>query len=278
MRWAVVSIAAILLVGCSAGVAELPDAVTVTAYQGRFDRAERQLELKVTNGTDATITVTSAALESTRFLTPAIWDRHQDIPPGAARDLRVELSEPACTGTPARDEVVLTFTLADGSSGTSRLAIDDVSAIDAINAEDCLTVAVASLATIRASDTVEWTPGAQAPATLELTVTPTGASGWVKITETRATVLLSLVDDGGLPVFSQPQTVLVDANAEPAIIQLRLIPARCDPHAVAEDKRGTIFPLQVSTSLGADGQVAIPVGDAVRAELYAFYGDYCGLP
>lgn len=278
MRWAVVGVAAILLAGCSAGAAVLPDAVTVTAYQGRFDRAERQLELKVSNGTDATITVTSATLESSRFLTPALWDRPQDIPPGAARDLRVDLGEPACTDAPARDEIVLEFVLADGSSGTSRLTIADPSTIDAINAEDCLTVAVASLATIRASDTLEWTAGAHAPATLELTVTPTGADGWVSVSETRATVLLSLVDDSGLPVFSQAQTIVVDASSDPAVIRMRLIPARCDPHAVAEDKRGTIFPLQVHTSLGADGQVAVPVGDAVRAELYAFYGDYCGLP
>ena len=283
MRWLAIGTVAILLVGCASAVpaaapTALPDGVTVTAYQGRFDRAERQLELKVTNGSDATITVTSATFESSRFATLARWDRPQDIPSGSARDLRVRLGAPDCSDSPDRDDVVVEFTLADSSTGTARLALDDVSVIDAINAEDCLAEAITTLVTIRPADRLGWTAGARAPATLEVAVTPTGVIGSVSITETRATVLLSLVDDGGAVVFSQPENVVVDADSTPAVIRLRLVPARCDPHAVAEDKRGTIFSFEAQTSDGHAGQIVVPVSDVVRGELYAFYGDYCALP
>ncbi|MDP3209025.1 MAG: hypothetical protein Q8M65_07740 [Rhodoglobus sp.] len=278
MRWAIAGAAGLLLASCSSVPVQLPEGVTVSAYQGRFDRAERQLELKVTNTTDATFTVTSAVLDSTRFVDEARWDRPQDIPSGSARDLRVALGAADCSDTPALDEVVLDFVLPNGSGGSARLTIVDASVIDAINSEDCLAEAVAKVATIEPSDSLRWMPGARLPATLDLTVTPTGAPGSIGITESTATVLLSLVDDGGAPVFSLPQTVVVDADSAPAVIPLRLIPARCDPHAVAEDKRGTIFPLQALTSDGDSGQVLVPVSDAIRAELYAFYADYCGLP
>ncbi|MEQ1735026.1 MAG: hypothetical protein ABL886_01185 [Rhodoglobus sp.] len=278
MRWAILGVAVLLLAGCAPAAASLPDGVTVAVYQGRFDRAERQLELKVTNGTDATITVTAAELDSTRFATPALWDRPQDIPSGSARDLRVQLGAPACGDTVARDEVVLHFTLADGTSGTSRLAIDDVSAIDTISAEDCLAEAVGAIATIRVSKFLAWQPDAHAAASLDITVTPTGSAGTLSVTESSATVLLSLIDSTGAPVFTQPESVVVSAGSAPGVIRLQVIPARCDPHAVAEDKRGTIFPLRVHTSDGLAGQIAVPVSDAVRSELYAYYGDYCGLP
>ncbi len=279
MRWVAVPLVGLLLAGCATpSPVVLPAGVTVTAYQGRFDRAERQLELKVANGSDAVLTVTGASFDSTRFMAPAQWDRSQDIPVGSARDLRVQLGEPQCDPSIERDEVVLHFTLADGTTGTARLSIDDTSAIDAIHAEDCLIEATAAVATLVPGARLEWTPGAHLPASLEIIVSPTGAPGSIRISETRATVLLSLVDDSGAVVFSQPEDVLVDAGTPPAVIMLRLVPARCDPHAVAEDKRGTIFPLHVLTSDGQTGDVVVAVGDAVRGELYAFYGDYCGLP
>ena len=270
--------AALALSGCGPASAALPDGVTVSVFQSRFDRGLHQIEIKVSNGTDAAITVTSATLDSTRFAEPAVWDRPQRVPSGAARDLRVQLGEPACSDEPARDEVQLEFTLDDGSTGMARLPILDVTPIDSVNDEDCLGVEVSAIATLAAGDTVQWTPGAHEPAVLDITATPTGADGTLTIVESKATVLLGLVDESGTAVYEHPEQVVVDAQSGPGVVRLRLVPARCDPHAVAEDKRGTFFPLEVQTSTGRSGQLYVPVSDAVRASLYDFFGDYCGLP
>ena len=268
----------IALSGCSAAPVALPDGVTVSVFQSRFDRGLHQLEIKVSNDTDAAITVTSATLDSTRFAQPAVWDRPQRVPSGAARDLRVQLGEPACGTEPARDEVQLDFVLDDGSSGTARLPIADVTPIDSVNDEDCLGVEVSAIATLAAADNVQWTPGAHQPAVLDITATPTGSDGTLTIIESKATVLLGLVDEAGNAVYEHPEQIVVDASSGPGVVRLRLVPARCDPHAVAEDKRGTFFPLEVQTSTGRSGQLYVPVSDAVRASLYDFFGDYCGLP
>ena len=263
---------------CAAPGAELPAGVSVSVFQSRFDRGLHQLEVKVSNDTAAAITVISATLDSSRFLMPAVFDRPQRVPSGSARDLRVQLGEPDCSGSATRDEVVLEFALEDGTGGTTRLPITDGAPIDAINDEDCLGVSASAIATISAGDTVEWSPGARQPAILEITAVPTGAAGTLTIVEAKATVLLGLVDEAGQATYEQPENQTVDASSQPAVVQLRLVPARCDPHAVAEDKRGTFFPLQLETSDGRAGLLYVPVSDAVRASLYEFFADYCGLP
>ncbi|CAN5329932.1 hypothetical protein BH10ACT7_BH10ACT7_32380 [soil metagenome] len=267
-----------LLAACAPPTTELPAGVTVSVFQNRFDYGVRQLELKVSNDTEAPVTVTRASLESSRFATPAVWDRPQVVPAGAARDLRVQLTEPVC-GEPVRDRVVLEFTLADGRSGTASVEpTDETGRLDAVNAEDCLGLAVAAIATIEAGDTVQWTAGARSPAVLDILVTPTGAAGEVTVHFAKGTVLLSLVDGTGAEGYDLPVEASFDATTPAGIIQLHLVPARCDPHAVAEDKRGTFFPLEVETSDGAVGRIYVPVSNEVRSTLYTFFGDYCGLP
>ncbi len=270
---------AMLTSGCAPAATALPDDIAVSVFQTRFDYGLRQLELKVSNGTDEPLTITRAALESNRFTDDAVWDRPQVIPPGAARDLKVLLAPPVCDGSEPTDVVTLDFTLASGESGSARVVpADDSSRLDAISAEDCLSVSVAQHAAIEPPSVVEWMPGAHAPATLNFTVQPTSATGSLTIHFVKGTVLLSLVDPSGDPVYQEDVELEVDASTGASVIPLRVIPNRCDPHAIAEDKRGTFFAFEVSTTDGTAGRFFIAVSDAVRASLYAFYADYCGLP
>ena len=276
-------LAAVALAGCApspaAPPAALPDAVTVSVFQNRFDYSTRTLQLKVSNGSDDAITVTRATFESTRFVEPALWDRPQRIPAAGARDLAVQLPGPVCGGGAPVDTVTLTFTLADGASGTATVTpVDEQGRLDTLNDEDCLIASVSAVAAIIPADTLRWTPGAHAPATLELAVRPTGAEGEVTIVEARGTVLLSLTDGSGAPVTALPVNDVIDASTGETRIPLSLAPNRCDPHAVEEDKRGTFFPLEVGAHDGRSGTIYIAVGDDVRRPLYEFYADYCGLP
>lgn len=277
-RGALALVAALLLSGCSAPANEQPDGLSVSVFQTRFDYAERALEIRVTNETDATLTVTSATFESTRFVATSSWDRPQKVPAGSARDLRVFLAAPNCSPSTLLDEVVVDYVLADGTTGSARIPIDDVSTIDAINEEDCLLESVAAVASIVAADELSWEPRTTRPAILDLLVSATGSDGVVEIQAALGTVLLGLVDEGGTGISEQPENLTIDADSPDTVVSLRLVPNRCDPHAVAEDRRGTFFPLLVTTSDGRQGRIVIPVSDEVRADLYDFFADYCGLP
>ncbi|CAN5236230.1 hypothetical protein BH11ACT4_BH11ACT4_12370 [soil metagenome] len=267
--------------GCAArpAAASLPDGVTVSVFQNRFDYGARALELEIRNGTADPITVTAASFESTRFASPADWDRPQVVPDGSARDLKVQLPAPRCDGTAPVDTVVIAFTLADGRSGRATLTpTDEQGRVDAINAEDCLGVSVAAIAAITPPDAIRWTPGAHAPAAVDLAVVPTGAAGSFTIRYAKGTVLLSLVDEASGQPYDMALDRRVDAQAGASVIPLRVVPARCDAHAVEEDKRGTFFPLEVETDDGRSGKLYVAVSDEVRRGLYDFYADYCGLP
>jgi len=274
------ALVAVLLAGCAGPApASLPDGVTVSVFQNRFDYSQRVLELKVSNSTDTPFTVTSASFVSTRFATPAVWDKPQEIPDGAARDLKVQLAEPVCDSTAPKDSVKIAFTLDDGTSGTATVTpTDEQGRVDAINVEDCLGVSVATIASITPPAQVQWTPGAHEPAELDISVVPTGAAGSFTIHAAKGTVLLSLIDESSGEPYDMKLDRVVDAKAGASVIPLELVPPRCDPHAIEEDKRGTFFPLDVETSDGRSGTIYIAVSDEVRRSLYEFYADYCGLP
>jgi hypothetical protein len=274
---ALLAVVALLLSGCSAS-ATLPEGVTASVFQTRFDSALRQLQLRVTNDSPEAITVTSASLVSSRFVEPATFDRTQLVPAGSARDLPVLLGEPSCTRDPIQDAVLLSFEKADGTTGSTSIALDDTAIVTAVNDRDCLDASVATHATISAPLLAPWTPGAQEPATLDFSITPTGAAGVLTIGDARDTPLFGLVAPSGENVTEQAIDLVVDAESGPTVIRLRIVPGRCDPHAIAEDKQGTLFPFDVEASDGRRGRIVVAATDEVRASLYDYFADYCGLP
>lgn len=267
------------LAACATGPAALPEGITVSVFQNRFDYSLRQMEIKVTNATDAVVTVTSASLDSTRWSTPAVWDRPQDIPSGSARDLKVQLGDPDCAAAELTDSVTLEITLSDGTTARGSVTpTDETGRLETVYAQDCLGAEVAAIAAVTAPDAVTWTAGAHGPLSLDIAVTPTGADGTLTIHQAKGTVLMSLYNEGGAPVDVLPLERVVDASSGASVIHLLIEPSRCDPHAVAEDKRGTFMPLDVSTSDGQSGTIYVAMSDAVRLSIYDFIADFCGLP
>jgi len=58
-------------------------------------------------------------------------------------------------------------------------------------------------------------------------------------------------------------------------VELDVVPTRCDPHAVVEDKRGTVFGVHARVDRVAQHVFYLPAPDALRAELRAFVGEHC---
>jgi hypothetical protein len=288
----VATAAALMLAGCTAAPvppARVPDGVSVEISQNRPDYAVRVLEIGVTNGGADDLNLVSASFASPHFVGTADWEEALAIHAGSTTNLRVQLGKPVCSGrTHGTERVTLVWkTDATGSDTTDGAASahsapgrtasatvipsDTTDTINRITGKDCLVEAVDSVITIHEPDALRIDGvGAASVAWIDLALTPTGAGGSVTVDHIAATVLLASASGLDWPV-----RLTLDASANQQTVSLGLRPTRCDPHAVAEDKRGTIFPFVVTTSAGRAGSYDFAVGDALRGQIYDWIAAHC---
>lgn len=282
-------VALFLLTGCTAGSpsssptpASLPDGVEVELFQLRSDVADRGAQLRVINGSGDDLVITGLAVHDDWFAGPATRERTSTIPAGRTVDLRFALPESACDDAPdaaARTSRV-TLELEGGTSVTADLA-DPLGFTALIHEKECLRHDLAQIATL------EWTSFTPAvaplPAQLELTVTSTGTTGTARVLEVQTTNLVQFADrpapfavDLDISPSTDASTVAVPVDRTvPVIRTVPLIPLRCDPHVVMEDKRGTVF--NVSVQVGdASGVVEVAASDTMRGRILRWVADWCG--
>lgn len=280
--------AAPVLVGCAAlaGCATAstglpPDGLAFSVYQNRTDVSARKLEVSFENDTGSALTVTRLELTAGQFSGKAIWPKDSTtIPAGVTISLPVPLPAPDCESTPTDARVEFDYQLADGRVGTAvATPVDALERLPGIRQEDCIAVSVASIVTVSMDGAPRATTLAgRAIAELDLIFIPTGATGSVTFESSGSTTLLTPVDPDGV---DQPEGVIartVGGADAPSMVTLRYAPNRCDAHAIAEDKRGTIIPLAVSTTTGFGGRLYVSAPDEVRDALYEFVRTACGLP
>jgi hypothetical protein len=279
MRIAAISVAmsAFALVGCAtepAALTALPEGVEVSVYQTRLDRGERQLEIRIVNGTEENLHITRADFDSTQLADTAHWIKDStDINAGRTIDLRVLLPEAQCDyeGAPTK-QVTIGFLLEDGRSGTARIEPQDpIGQVPGLTAEDCLVEAVEEHAIISVSGDLRYEPGARTPAVLELSVEPTGARGELVIKSVENTILLTIVND---PAVTNGFPIPIGPDSRPSLLHIGVVATLCQAHAIADDKRGTIFPIIVELD-GVQSTMYFAVGDSMKNQLYSFIGDYC---
>lgn len=276
------AVALVVLSACAGG--ETPDAgataaeqVAVSVYQPRPDVAAGRIAIQVHNDSDEQLTIESAALTSTYFVDELAWPakREADVSPGRAVDLRVQLGESECDEPNAAEHAVtLRYRLGDRAAQTATLTpTDEFDVLDLLHDAACLVVRVGEVATLAAESVGPGQPGV--PTTLTISVDPTGASGSFTVDAVTSTTLLAPADNG-IGVSELPLGITVDA-AGPGEITVPLVPNRCDPHALAEDKVGTRIPLLVTAPDSTTGRLVLAATDELRGQMYAFFTGYCGL-
>jgi hypothetical protein len=257
------------------------DGVGLAILQNRPDYAKRVLELSVTNEGDQPLTVSEASFTAPQFVAPVEWPAAAaanpapvQIPAGLTRYLPVQLPEAVCP-PPGAAAATLEITFTDASGVTRQVTgqpADPFDVLARIAGEDCLDEAVAQVATLTLDDTVEVTgSGADAVAHLRLHVDPVGGRGELHLDEARFTILLAPADG-----TTWPLDTTVRGGDAPLTVTLDAVPARCDPHAIAEDKRGTFLPVVLSVTDGPSGTVSVPSSDELRLALYEFIAARCG--
>lgn len=264
------SVGALLLAGCAPTGAALPEGVSVAVTQLRSDVADRQVEVRVHNGGAEPVEIGAVALVDARFTAPAtrVVERTSTLAPGGTVDVRVQLASVDCAApTDAASSVELDWAQGD-QAGQAVVAAPEVFPFLAdLHARECVAERAADRAAI---DFTDFTPSDYPlPATLGLSITPRPGDADLRITGIRETNLLTF--DGATGGVRE----LDVTAADPAqVVSLPLVPARCDPHAVQEDKRGTVFTLEVVID-GDAGQFTLAAGADMRARILTWVSEWC---
>jgi hypothetical protein len=138
-----------------------------------------------------------------------------------------------------------------------------------LRTEQCFAAAAQRAVDLRFADQLQ--PGhSPQTAVLELIVAPpaTGPTAAATLVSVSGTTLLA--EDP-----SAPWPHDLGLTADGSRVPLAFRPARCDPHAVAEDKIGTLIPLTLKVA-GQTGVVKVPASATLKAAVYAFVGRACG--
>jgi hypothetical protein len=248
-------------------------------YQTRTDTGPRRIEIAITNATDGAVEIDRLVFDSTQFDGTAEWQKDSTrIVAGATVDLPVLLPPPDCDADEIVHTVEFDYELADGTTGTATAApVDRLDRMPSLRVEDCLTESVADIAVLTA-DTLPYPidVGGIPAVGVDITVEPTGADGSVTFVASGSTTLLMMADPSTSTLENLlPLNVVVRGTDEPSVITLTVAPGRCDPHAIQEDKRGTIFPIEVITPDG-EGRIYVTTAGPVRSALYDVVIANCG--
>lgn len=255
-------------------------AVSVEIYQARLDWVRRVVSLRVHNGADERIVVAAARLTVPGFAGPATSDRSRRVPAGLSGDVKVPLGPPVCGGgappaertTTAPDGTTAELDLADeaGRTATVRLAVDDPTGnLTRIHAEDCAAALVATGATLSLDPALGTEQvGDELQATVRVHVDPVPGGPRVRVHAIDRTILFAPPAQGP----SWP------AGVSDGAVDLRGVATRCDPHAVAEDKRGTFFGVHASVDGVEQHVFYLTSPPPLQGAIYAFVADACGWP
>ena len=259
--------------------------VTAEISQFRDNYSKQIIEIQLTNTTGHALTVLGAELTSPLFAAPIIWSARTggiELPPGQPKSLPAPLPAPDC-GSPAGPGAT------SGAAGDARVSLrlatpegavpvpamaqatDPFGVLARNNSELCLAREASAVATIALDPELEVAADGQT-AVVRLLLQPRAAAGAGELVIDRIEETTLLAEASQAP---WPRSVTVRAGGTPAQVRLGIRPSRCDPHAVAEDKVGTLLPLQVRVA-GREGIVKIDAGSQLRARIYDFVTKACG--
>lgn len=277
--------------------------IRVEIRQSRSDWAARVVQLRVFNDGPSAVTVSAASLTTSVADGEAsvVPDQQPTIRTGRDRDLSVQLGAPVCppgktaepgdahaTVAPATDALVTdalaTGALAGvalvtdtGARGEVEVAVGDPQGhLARIHAEDCAAAAVAAGLTLSLDTGLRTQQEADGlVGSLGLTATPVPGGPPVQVTRLDSTVLLTPLIDGAAATAWSPPELSGPVSSAVAVL-LAFAPARCDPHAVAEDKRGTFIAVHATVAGVEQPVFYLGVDDETRAAVHDYIGLACG--
>ncbi len=263
------------LFACSGDLPQLvpmPDGITLLSDQSRLHRKDREIYVRIQNKSDRPIHVEGFTLKSER-ITDVEWTGDEDIPPGTEADLEYDMP-PAKCGTGFTPTVRLTYRVGDGKLRQSdATAGDRYSNISHAMDRDCAESTLRQAAELKVGDPTIVGTGPDSVLDLPVTLTPTGERDDVSFGGFGSTILFNQTDDS-------PTDVDVPLRKDDPVAKLHMLvkPARCDGHALADDKVGRLFDVSVrGDDVGEGAAFYLPLTTAQRVAFFDFYRSNCGL-
>lgn len=237
--------------------------VSVVLIQYRSDIAPHRVQIEVVNDSRHAVSVASATLSGGYAPEPAWRDSSPArIGAGMTVDLPATLTRPLCTGAPVPR---VRLRLADGTNRTVPTT-DSHGTLAALRRSDCFAQRVAEVASVSFSGF----RAAGSTAELVLSIArPRGSAEGLTISQVQSTPLLS-------PADGQDQWRLGRRFTSAGRVTLRAEPTRCDLHAIAEDKVGSVLPVSIRLADGTTGTINAVGSSTVRAAVLDWVVRACG--
>lgn len=255
-----------------------PLQITVEVNQSRDQYGKQAIQLLFTNVSGGPLKMIAARLASPLFQGDILWQPaggSLELPPNQPKSVPVRLPAPVCGGKSTSQQSVAHVRYSEpGRAGlleVAPVAADPYGVLERNNMELCLAAEAAAVADIALDRRLDVAADGRT-AVVRLVITPKETDGAVK------TMTIGSID--GTTLVAEPadrpwpRDVRIVQGTRPTQLRLRIRPARCDPHAIAEDKVGTLLPLHVSAG-GRQGLLKIAAGIALRAQIYDFVTAAC---
>lgn len=276
MRHIVALVCSVLLVlglaacGESAKKVPMPDGVSLLSDQSRLHRKDREIYVRIQNKSDKAIHVESFTLTSER-MSKVEWTGDEDIAAGTEADLEYDMPKGRC-GTGFTPTVRLTYRMGDSGARISTIRADDrYGNISLALDRDCAENALKEAAKLTVGDPTITGVGRKSVLNLPVTMTPTGKRDDVRFGGFGSTVLFNQA--GG-----SPADVDIPLTKDPVKLVMKVTPARCDGHALADDKVGRLFDVNVlGDGIGEGASFYLPLTAPQRVAFFDFYRSHCGL-
>lgn len=239
-----------------------PSGLSATVVQYRRDQERDVLQVKVTNGGTSPVKVGRVSLDSGAFRAPVVEEKDATIAAGVSVDLTLPLGAAACGAERVPLDVVMLDV--DGRSVVLPVVGEE---LDQIRDRRCELQAVLRLVGLGMAP--DWTAtevGGRPGVTGALEVSPRGGADDVTVSVEGATTLFTIVE---------PAAVELEEGSAAVTLPLTLVVARCDPHAVAEDKKGYLMPVRVVVAEAPAVLVEVPVPVPERAPLQTLLDRSC---
>lgn len=254
--------------GCAAPAEPPLTSVTVRLLQYRSDIGPHRLQLQVVNGSPSALVVRRARLVASGYRTAPVWRDPvaAEIPAGATVDLPAALGTADCSGS-SRPRAELTLSRNGTTSTVTVPTVDSHGTLATLHRGDCFAERAARIAGFAFT---ALTPGSGRTASLTLEVRPgPDAAQGLSVLRVLPTTLLSPA--GRRTEWAVGHVV----GADHGPIALAAVPTRCDLHAIAEDKLGSVLPVVVRLPDGSSGLVQVVAPPPVKNEVLRWVSDTC---
>ena len=250
----------------------LPDDVTAVLVQLRSDVAARQAQVEVHNGTDQPLHIADVTVSDPRLAESAsrVLDRESTVPPGGTVDIRIQLPAMACDVTTGSLTVQLTFVGRGAPEVRQGPLPDKLDVLSPIHEQECRAQALGRAAALSIASFAPSPAGRSGRSDAR-----DRADGRGRRSDRRHPVHEPAVFRATTWAVISRSTSRSRKTTRPRPSMLPLVPFRCDPHAVQEDKRGTVFDLDVEVA-GDPGVVQLAASEDMRGDILTWVAEWCG--